>query len=79
MPVFSTAHWAIFALALLLGWVLGLMSRSGGRRHQQALDRQRDHYEAELRARDAHIDALRHDQRTPADRIGRPAPGPAER
>jgi len=76
MLVFSTAHWAIFALALLLGWVLGLMSRGGGRRHQREIERQRDRYEAELRARDAHIDALRHDQRTPADAVDRRQPSP---
>ncbi len=29
---FTTNQWAILALVLLLGWLLGLASRSGGRR-----------------------------------------------
>jgi predicted flap endonuclease-1-like 5' DNA nuclease len=49
MPSFTTNQWAILFLVLLLGWLLGLITRSGGRKWKRA-------YEAE---RDARIDEQR--------------------
>ncbi|WP_116091654.1 hypothetical protein [Sphingomonas crusticola] len=50
MPEFTTNQWAILFLVLVLGWLLGLISRSGGKKWKLA-------YEAE---RDARIDEQRH-------------------
>ena len=44
MPEFTTNQWAILFLVLVLGWLLGLISRSGGRKWKRA-------YEAERNAR----------------------------
>jgi predicted flap endonuclease-1-like 5' DNA nuclease len=49
MPEFTTNQWAILFLVLVLGWLLGLISRSGGKKWKRA-------YEAE---RDARIDEQR--------------------
>jgi hypothetical protein len=55
----SPSFWLILALTLVLGWVLGLMSRSGGRRWKQELAREREEHKAAIRNRDAQIDALK--------------------
>ena len=52
MPAFTTNQWAILFLVLVLGWVLGLASRSGGRKWKQALGAEREERAAE-RARHA--------------------------
>lgn len=42
MPAFTTNQWAIIGLVLVLGWLLGLLSRSGGkwkRKWQEERDR----------------------------------------
>ena len=39
---FTTNQWAIVALVLLLGWLLGLASRSGGRRWKLAAADERE-------------------------------------
>ena len=55
----SPAFWLILGLTLVLGWVLGLMSRSGGKRWKRELARERDEHKAAIRNRDAQIDALK--------------------
>ena len=52
---FTANQWAIVGLVLVLGWLLGLLSRSGGARWRRA-------YEEEIAARrdtDAHLAAAR--------------------
>ncbi len=38
---FTTNQWAILALVLLLGWLLGLASRSGGKRWKREAEDER--------------------------------------
>lgn len=76
--LFTTpTQWAILALVLVLGWVLGLLSRSGGRRYRRELAAERaarkaeqDAHARELRERDSlHGAALRDRHGTaPVDR-----------
>ena len=42
MPSFTTNQWAILFLVLLLGWLLGLISRSGGAKWRRAFEAERD-------------------------------------
>lgn len=44
MPNFTTSQWVVVFLVLVLGWLLGLISRSGGAKWRRA-------YEAEREAR----------------------------
>lgn len=60
----TPTQWAILALVLLLGWVLGLLSRSGGKKWKQELAaerasraEERRSYEERLRANDARVEA----------------------
>lgn len=60
----TPTQWAILALVLLLGWVLGLLSRSGGKKWKQELAaerasraEERKGYEERLRANDARVEA----------------------
>lgn len=75
MIAFSTSEWAILALVFVLGWILGLMSRSGGARWRRELEAERHARAEDRRAYEAHLadverDAL--DRRPDYDR--RPAP-----
>jgi hypothetical protein len=49
----------ILGLTLVLGWVLGLMSRSGGKKWKLELERERKVHQAAIRNRDTQIDALK--------------------
>ena len=42
MPAFTTNQWAILFLVLVLGWLLGLISRSGGAKWRRAYEAERD-------------------------------------
>jgi predicted flap endonuclease-1-like 5' DNA nuclease len=42
MPEFTTNQWAILFLVLVLGWLLGLVSRSGGKKWKRAYEAERD-------------------------------------
>ena len=42
MPEFTTNQWAILFLVLVLGWLLGLISRSGGKKWRRAYEAERD-------------------------------------
>jgi hypothetical protein len=68
MVSFTPNEWVILALVLLLGWVLGLMSRSGGRRWRRDLAAEREAHAATRRDYDARLaeaerrhDTVRHD------------------
>ena len=54
MVTFTMNQWAILGLVLVLGWLLGLMSRSGGRRWRRAYQQEHEAhrvYRAETEAR----------------------------
>lgn len=56
---FTPEFWMILGLTLVLGWVLGLMSRSGGKKWKTELHRERKEHEAAIRNRDTQIEALK--------------------
>ena len=61
MPEFTTNQWAILFLVLVLGWLLGLVSRSGGKKWKRAYEAERDaraDEQAELEAARARIAEL---------------------
>ena len=78
MPEFTTNQWAILFLVLVLGWLLGLISRSGGKKWRRAYEAERDaraEEQAELdaaRARIAELEAAR-----PAAVVAEPKLAPA--
>jgi predicted flap endonuclease-1-like 5' DNA nuclease len=41
MPAFTTNQWIILALVLILGWLLGLMTMTGGRKWKKAFESER--------------------------------------
>jgi hypothetical protein len=62
MPAFTTNQWAVVALVLVAGWLLGLMSRSGSGKWRRAYDDEhanhlalRRDYDAQRRDYDAHL------------------------
>ena len=58
MPDFTTNQWAILALVLVLGWLLGLLSASRGDRLRRDNERDREARRAEearLRAADSRV------------------------
>jgi len=60
MPAFAhfgTNEWVILFLVLLLGWLLGLVSRSGGAKWRRAYEAERDARIEEQRERDAALAA----------------------
>ena len=72
MTPFTTNQWIVVALVLVAGWLLGLMSRSGGGKWKREYEAERD---AHLRLRadyDRHLQQHGHvsDTRIPADRHG---------
>jgi len=61
VPEFTTNQWAILFLVLVLGWLLGLVSRSGGRKWKRAYEAERDaraEEQAELEAARARVAEL---------------------
>jgi len=42
VPEFTTNQWAVLFLVLVLGWLLGLISRSGGKKWKRAYEAERD-------------------------------------
>lgn len=61
MPEFTTNQWAILFLVLVLGWLLGLISRSGGKKWKRAYLAERDaraDEQAELEAARARVAEL---------------------
>lgn len=75
----TTADWAILALTLLLGWVLGLMSRRGSGRYRRELAderKARDIERRELEGRIAHLERDRPATPPPRDYERRRIIGP---
>jgi len=78
VPEFTTNQWAILFLVLVLGWLLGLISRSGGKKWKRAYIAERDaraDEQAELevaRARIAELEAA-----PPARVVREPVVAPA--
>jgi hypothetical protein len=54
---FTAATWMILGLTLVLGWLLGIMSRSGGGRWKRELKTERERHALELKERDARLKA----------------------
>lgn len=61
MEPFTLNQWAILALVLVLGWLLGLLSRSGGARWRRAYEQEHRERLAVEAARDAHYRAAEAD------------------
>ena len=57
MPAFTTNQWVILFLVLVLGWLLGLISRSGGRKWRRAFEAERDARIEEQREHAAAVEA----------------------
>jgi hypothetical protein len=55
MPEFTTNQWAVLFLVLVLGWLLGLMSRSGGGRWRRQYETEREARLAAERDRDERL------------------------
>jgi hypothetical protein len=54
---FTPATWMILGLTLVLGWLLGLMSRSGGGKWKREMKIEREKHVLELKERDARLKA----------------------
>ena len=54
---FTTNQWAILALVLVLGWILGLLSRSGAGRWRRAYEEERASHQALRAEHDARVKA----------------------
>lgn len=54
---FTTNQWAILALVLVLGWILGLLSRAGGGKWRRAYEEERDRHLALRKEHDARVAA----------------------
>ncbi len=52
---FTTNEWAVLGLVLIAGWLLGMMSRSGGGRWKTDYERERDAHAALRRDYDNHL------------------------
>jgi predicted flap endonuclease-1-like 5' DNA nuclease len=79
MPAFTTTEWAILFLVLLLGWLLGLISRSSGKwrrlyesERDARAEEQREH-EAAIAAANTRIAELERARETSAVAKPRPA------
>jgi predicted flap endonuclease-1-like 5' DNA nuclease len=79
VPEFTTNQWAILFLVFVLGWLLGLISRSGGKKWKRAYEAERDaraDEQAELEAARARIAEL--ETARPVAVVEEPAVLPAE-
>ena len=75
MPEFTTNQWAILFLVLVLGWLLGLASRPGGRKWKRAYQAERDaraDEQAELEAARARVAELEAARSAPAAAVVEP-------
>ena len=80
MEMFTVNQWAILGLVLVLGWLLGLMSRSGGRRWKRAYREELDAHRAYRAETEARIDAANEriaelERHAPGSAIGAAARG----
>jgi len=75
VPEFTTNQWAILFLVLVLGWLLGLASRPGGRKWKRAYQAERDaraDEQAELEAARARVAELEAARSAPAAAVVEP-------
>jgi hypothetical protein len=68
---FTFTEWIILALVLVLGWVLGLMSRSGGTKWRRQLDAERRAHEDYRRDSDARYAELERSRAAHRDTVHR--------
>ena len=69
MVSFTANQWAILFLVLVLGWLLGMLSRSGGAKWRRAAAEERaarEAAEARLEGASARIAELEHERPVPA-------------
>ena len=55
MSLFTTNQWAVVALVLIAGWLLGMLSRSGDGRWKRAHAEEREAHLALRRDYEAHL------------------------
>ncbi len=55
MELFTTNQWAVVALVLVAGWLLGLLSRSSGGRWKTDYEQEREAHLALRRDYEAHL------------------------
>ena len=55
MENFTGNGWVILGLAVVIGWLLGLLTRSGGSKWKMAYNRERDAHLAVRRAYEDHL------------------------
>lgn len=55
MTPFTTNQWIVVALVLLAGWLLGMMSRSGGAKWRTQYETERDAHKKLRSDYDAHL------------------------
>ena len=72
---FTPAFWLILGLTLVLGWVLGLMSRSGGGRWRRELAAEREAHARTKRDYEARIAELERHRATAAPATAELRPG----
>ena len=72
MTPFTTNQWIVVALVLVAGWLLGMMSRSGGGKWRTQYESERDAHTRLRSDYDAHLQkqGMVSDTRIPADRNG---------
>jgi predicted flap endonuclease-1-like 5' DNA nuclease len=75
MPEFTTNQWAVLFLVLVLGWLLGLISRAGGGKWKRAYEAERDARAEEQREHEAALTAA--NTRIAELERARPATAPA--
>jgi predicted flap endonuclease-1-like 5' DNA nuclease len=79
MPAFTTNEWVILVLVFVLGWLLGLLSRSGGKKWRRAYEAERDariDEQAELEEARTRIASLERAAAVPAASVVAPVATP---
>ena len=74
MVSFTFTEWVILGLVLVLGWLLGLMSRSGGARYRRELEAERRAHEIYRRDSEARYAELERSRPAVVHRDGDPVP-----
>jgi predicted flap endonuclease-1-like 5' DNA nuclease len=67
---FTANQWAILALVLVLGWLIGLLSRSGGAKWRRAYEEERDARQAAEAQTAAHRERIAELERQGAHPVG---------
>ncbi len=72
MEYFTANGWVILGLTLVIGWLLGLLSRSGGSKWKSAYNREREAHLALRKEHEALLNqrgAVRSSERHPIDPV----------